>query len=58
MPIEIRELNVKVTVTQNPQEQGTEQTASVAGQPMPDKDTVVAECVEQLMDILHNKNER
>ena len=58
MPIEIRELNVKVSVNQNQQEQGTEQIATVAGQPMPDKDTLIAECVEQIMDILHLKEER
>ena len=58
MPIEIRELNIRVSVNQNPQEQGAEQTASVAGQPMPDKDTLIAECVEQIMEILHNKEER
>lgn len=58
MPIEIRELNIRVSVNQNQQEQGTEQTASVAGQPMPDKDSLIAECVEQIMDILHHKEER
>jgi len=58
MPIEIRELNVRVSVSQNQQEQGAEQTASVAGQPMPDKDTLISECLEQIMDIIHNKKER
>jgi hypothetical protein len=58
MPIEIRELNIKVSVNQNQQEQSTEQTASVGGQPMPDKDSLIGECVEQIMDILHNKDER
>ena len=58
MPIEIRELNVRVSVNQNQQEQGAEQTASVAGQPMPDKDTLISECLEQIMDIIHNKKER
>ncbi len=58
MPIEIRELNIRVSVNQNQQEQGTEQTVSVAGQPMPDKDSLIAECVEQIMDILHHKEER
>jgi hypothetical protein len=58
MPIEIRELNVKVSVNQNQQEQSTEQTATIAGQSMPDKDTLITECVEQIMDILHLKDER
>lgn len=58
MPIEIRELNVRVSVSQNQQEQGAEQTASVAGQPMPDKDSLISECLEQIMEIIHNKKER
>ena len=58
MPIEIRELNIRVSVNQNQQEQSTEQTGSVGGQPMPDKDSLIAECIEQIMDILHNKEER
>jgi hypothetical protein len=58
MPIEIRELNIKVSVSQNQQEQDREQTASIGGQPMPDKDGLIAECVEQIMDILHHKEER
>lgn len=58
MPIEIRELNIRVSVNQNQQEQGKEQTATVAGQPMPDKDSLISECVEQIMDILHHKEER
>lgn len=58
MPIEIRELNIKVSVSQNQQEQGKDQTVPVGGQPMPDKDSLVSECVEQIMDILHNKEER
>jgi hypothetical protein len=58
MPIEIRELNVKVSVSQNQQEQTSEQSANVAGQPMPDKDTLISECVEQIMDIIHLKDER
>lgn len=58
MPIEIRELNIKVSVNQNQQEQSTEQTGSVGGQPMPDKDSLISECVEQIMDILHYKDER
>ncbi len=58
MPIEIRELNVKVSVSQNQQEQTSEQPANVAGQSMPDKDTLISECVEQIMDIIHLKDER
>jgi len=58
MPIEIRELNIKVSISQNQQEQTTEQTANIAGQPMPDKDTLIAECVEQVMDIIYLKDER
>jgi len=62
MPIEIRELHIKVSVT-NPQ----------SGQPAPgaepsgggsnesndnSMEKIVAACVEKVMEILHNKTER
>ncbi len=62
MPIEIRELHIKVSVT-NPR----------AGQPVPgapssggggidangnDKEEIIAACVDKVMEILQNKTER
>lgn len=51
-------MNVRVSVSQNQQEQTTDQPATIAGQPMPDKDTLISECIEQIMDVLHLKAER
>lgn len=55
MPIEIRELNIKVSVSQNQPEQGNEPPA---GNAMPDKDEIISECVEQVMELLKLKNDR
>lgn len=57
MPIEIRELNIKVSVSNNQggqpgDNQGTGQ-APVSG-----KEEIIAECIERVMEILKNKNER
>ncbi|WP_428667710.1 DUF5908 family protein [Runella sp.] len=60
MPVEIKELNIRVTVNVSERTAGnqgilpkkTEATTGI------DRDAVVAECVEQVMHILHLKNER
>ncbi|QLQ30514.1 MAG: hypothetical protein HZT40_01520 [Candidatus Thiothrix singaporensis] len=63
MPIEIRELHIRVAVSAapapapgNPPGGGT-RPAPAAGQ-TPDKDALVAECVEQVLEILRNREER
>jgi hypothetical protein len=58
MPIEIRELNIKVSVSQNQQEQGNTPPAGKTGGDLPDKDEIISECVEQVMELLQLKNER
>lgn len=58
MPIEIRELNIKVSVSQNQPEQDSSPPAGSPGQALPDKDELIAECVEQVMELLKLKNER
>lgn len=64
MPIEIRELHIKVIIDPNepaPPGQGGRQaaTASQAGSSSdPDRDALIAECVEQVLAILHEKKER
>lgn len=58
MPIEIRELNVTVQVNQNAQQQQPERTSPVGGHPMPDKETLKAEIMEDVMTMLHQKEER
>ena len=62
MPIEIKELHIKVSVTPPPQPNATPSpqqpqsgNGGVAGG---DKEAVVAECVEQVLQILQQKNER
>lgn len=59
MPIEIRELYIRVTVTS---EGGAKSAAKgsdagAAKEPL-DKSALVAECVEQVMEILQQKKER
>jgi hypothetical protein len=58
MPIEIRELNIKVSVNRNQQEQNDEAAPGGATGSMPNKDEIIAECVEQVMELLKLKNER
>ncbi len=62
MPIEIRELTIKVTVDQpSPQAQQPGGGAPAAGGGAAaggDKDSVLAQCVEQILDIMKNKRER
>ena len=62
MPIEIRDLHIKVTVNQPQQGEGgqggaaTESAAGGGGKD--DKDGIVAQCVEQVLDIINSKKER
>jgi len=65
MPIEIKELHIRITV--NAPEGGAAgagTTAGAAATPTPvgggagDKEAIVAECVEQVLSILHEKLER
>ena len=59
MPIEIRELNIRVSVNQSPAEQDSNAGGGGAkGGGGGDKDEIIAECVEQILEILKNKNER
>lgn len=60
MPVQIRELHVRVTV--NPGEGDTGATATPQGSipqdsQMPDKQMLIAECVEQVMELLNEKME-
>lgn len=60
MPIEIRELNIRVSVNQSPAEQDSKPSGGGGGSSGGggDKDEIIAECVEQILEILKNKNER
>ena len=56
MPIEIRELNIRIHVNQNqPEQDGDTQKENAGGS---DKDEIIAECIEQVMELLKNKQER
>jgi hypothetical protein len=61
MPIEIKELHIRITVNapensggQAPSSNATAQTGGGAT----DKEAIVAECVEQILQILQEKRER
>lgn len=59
MPIEIRELHIRVIVNTPGTGQGTTPAGhgeSAGGEI--EKETVVAECVEQVLQILHGRGER
>jgi hypothetical protein len=63
MPVEIKELHIRVTVNAGGAREGTAANASArSATPQPaggaDKEAIVAECVEQVLEILQNKSER
>jgi hypothetical protein len=66
MPVEIRELHIKVTVNEsqsgdgaNAGRNGGERRAEGAGAGGgADREAIVAECVEQVLRIMQNKRER
>lgn len=60
MPIEIKELYIRVTVNAPPEQNpaakpGDGKNAAGGGE---DKEALIAECVEQVLQILQNKRER
>ncbi|NTU52240.1 MAG: hypothetical protein HGA97_00770 [Chlorobiaceae bacterium] len=57
MPIEIRELNIRVSVGQNQPEE-EQQQGNVGSSALPDKDELIAECVEQVMELIKLQRER
>jgi hypothetical protein len=59
MPIEIKELHIRVTVNAPPSTQPQPLQPKVGGAGSSnDKEAIVAECVEQVLQILQNKGER
>lgn len=58
MPIEIRELNIRVSVSQNQPEQGSSPAAGGGQAETLDREELIAECVEQVMELLRLRNER
>ena len=58
MPVEIRELHIRVAVTSEPAKQPAPATSASAGGGSADKDAIVAECVEQVLSVIQSKKER
>jgi hypothetical protein len=60
MPIEIKELHIRVTVNSEPSEpaSGAAFGGAKTEAAETDKAALVAECVEQVLQILQNKQER
>jgi BRCT domain type II-containing protein len=60
MPIEIRELQIKVTVNQPPAAGGTPAAGDAGGgkEAATDKEKLIKQCIEQVLEIMDNKNER
>lgn len=58
MPVEIRELHIRVTVNQ-PQ-QTSQQSNATPDKTLPEqeKEALVSQCIDQVMDILNHKKER
>jgi hypothetical protein len=62
MPIEIKELHIRVSINtppreQQPREQSSGPESGTAGSPR-NRDALVAECVERVFEIIQNKGER
>lgn len=51
MPIEVKELNIKINVSEQAESSGQNSNANA-------KEAIIAECVEQVMQILSQKQER
>jgi len=59
MPVEIKELVIRVAVSDRPaQPASAAPGGSGAGGGGGDKDAIVAECVEQVMRVIHGMKER
>ena len=59
MPVEIRELHIRVAVNPEAAKRASPaKPASAGGGSGADKDAIVAECVEQVLQIIQSKKER
>jgi hypothetical protein len=58
MPIEIRELHIRVAVNAGQDGEAGGKAAAVGNADEEQKKVLVAECVEQVLQILQNKGER
>jgi len=58
MPIEIRELHIKVSVTQSDNSAASSGNKPAENSQAAPREDLIAECVEQIMKILESKKER
>lgn len=58
MPVEIRELVIKVTVNQPSQGQQPAAAPSTSGKADDDKEAIISQCVDEILGIIENKKER
>lgn len=58
MPIEIRELHIKAVINQGGQTAGANAGQGNSSADVPDREDIVAECVEKVLAILRDKIER
>jgi hypothetical protein len=56
MPLEIKELHIKVTVNQ-PQ-QGAHSPAAEPEKAEDEKESIITQCVDEVIEIMNNKKER
>lgn len=55
MPVEIREINIKINVAENESSPGTPANTTIDRETL---NTIVTQCVEQVMEIISKKDER
>jgi len=58
MPVEIKELHIKVTVNATDGASPNQQTVIAGNKSDVDRQNIIAECVEQVLEVLQNKLER
>jgi hypothetical protein len=60
MPLEIKELHIKVTVNQPSQGQqpASGALASEGGKADDEKEAIISQCVDEILEIINNKKER
>jgi hypothetical protein len=58
MPIEIRELHIRVAVNPEPGKHAAARQNTPADSAGNDKEAIIAQCVEEILQILQSKKER
>jgi hypothetical protein len=58
MPVEIRELQIRVTVNQPQQSQPAGTPAPEGNKAEDEKDSIINQCVDAVVTIMNNKKER